>query len=58
MLPPPGDLSLDAIIRLMNTPHDERQAMANRAIELAHSTYSRQRINSEYNTLLHGLITK
>ena len=57
---PPGDPQAlaDAIIRLMNTPNDERQAMANRAIELAHSTYSRQRINSEYNTLLHGLITK
>ena len=40
----------------MNTPNDERQAMANEAIELAHSTYSRQH-NSEYNTLLHGVIT-
>jgi glycosyltransferase involved in cell wall biosynthesis len=45
-----------AIQRLMNTPRAERQAMAERAIELAHTTYSRQRINAEYNTLLRGVI--
>jgi glycosyltransferase involved in cell wall biosynthesis len=55
---PPGDPKAlaDAIQRLMNTPRAERQAMAERAIELAHTTYSRQRINAQYNTLLRGLI--
>ena len=55
---PPGDPKAlaAAIMRLMETPKSERQAMANRAIELAHSTYSRQRINSEYNALLRGVI--
>ena len=55
---PPGDPKAlaAAIKRLMETPKSERQAMANRAIELAHSIYSRQRINSEYNALLRGVI--
>ncbi|MBM5802135.1 MAG: glycosyltransferase family 4 protein [Cyanobacteria bacterium K_DeepCast_35m_m2_023] len=55
---PPGDAkALAAAIKsLMETPKSERQAMANRAIELAHSIYSRQRINAEYNSLLHGVI--
>ena len=55
---PPGDPKAlaAAIKRLMETPKSERQAMANRAIELAHSTYSRQRINAQYNSLLRGLI--
>lgn len=55
---PPGDPKAlaAAINRLMETPKSERQAMANRAIELAYSTYSRQRINSEYNALLRGVI--
>ena len=55
---PPGDPEAlaAAIKRLMVTPKSERQAMANRAIELAHSIYSRQRINAEYNALLHGVI--
>jgi len=55
---PPGDPKAlaAAIKRLMETPKSERQAMANRAIELAHSIYSRQRINAEYNSLLHGVI--
>ena len=55
---PPGDPKAlaDAIQRLMNTPRAERQAMAERAIELARTSYSRQRINSQYNTLLRGLI--
>ena len=45
-----------AIKRLMETPKSEREAMANRAIELAHSIYSRQRINAEYNALLREVI--
>ena len=55
---PPGDPNAlaAAIKRLMETPTSERQAMANRAIKLAHSIYSRQRINSEYNALLRGVI--
>ena len=55
---PPGDPKALAVAiqRLMATPLAERQAMAERAIELAHTTYSRQRINAEYNTLLRGLI--
>ena len=55
---PPGDPKAlaAAINRLMHTPKSERQAMANRAIELAHSIYSRQRINTEYNALLRGVI--
>jgi len=54
----PGDpLALaDAILCLAQTPRAEREAMAKRAIELAHSTYSRQRINAEYNNLLRELI--
>ena len=55
---PPGDPQAlaAAIKRLMDTPNSERQAMAHRAIELAQSTYSRQRIKAEYNTLLRGVI--
>ena len=55
---PPGDPNAlaAAIKRLMETPTSERQAMANRAIKLAQSIYSRQRINSEYNALLRGVI--
>ena len=56
---PPGDPKAlaAAIQRLMNTPRSERQAMAKRAIELANTTYSRQLINAQYNTLLRGVIT-
>jgi len=46
----------DAILRLAKTPRAEREAMAERAIQLAHSTYSRQRINAEYNRLLREVI--
>ena len=55
---PPGDPKAlaAAIKRLMETPKSERQAMANRAIDLANSIYSRQRINAEYNALLRGVI--
>jgi glycosyltransferase involved in cell wall biosynthesis len=55
---PPGDPQALAVAiqRLMTTPRTERQAMAERAIELAHTTYSRQRINAQYNTLLRGVI--
>ena len=55
---PPGDPKAlaAAIKRLMDTPKSERQAMANRAIELAHSIYSRQRIIAEYSALLRGVI--
>ena len=53
---PPGDPKAlaAAIKRLMETPTSERQAMANRAIKLAQSIYSRQRINSEYNAFCVG----
>ena len=47
----------EAIQRLMDIPGCKRQAMADRAINLAHSTYSRQRINAEYNALLRGVIS-
>ena len=55
---PPGDPKAlaAAIKRLMNTHRVERQAMAERAIELAHTTYSRQLINAQYNTSLCGVI--
>ena len=55
---PPGDPEAlaAAIKRLIDTPKSERKAMANRAIALAHSIYSRQRINAEYNALLRGVI--
>ena len=55
---PPGDPNALAVAiqRLMNTPRCERQAMSERAIKLARTTYSRQRINAQYNTLLRGLI--
>lgn len=55
---PPGDPQAlaAAILHLAHTPHTERVAMAERAIQLAQSTYSRQRVNAEYNALLHGVI--
>jgi glycosyltransferase involved in cell wall biosynthesis len=46
----------DAIVRLAQTPRAEREAMAERATQLAHSTYSRQRINADYNRLLREVI--
>ena len=46
----------DAIDRLAETPRAEREAMAARAVQLAHSTYSRQRINAAYNRLLLDVI--
>ena len=50
----PGDSQAlaDAILRLARTPHPERQAMAKRAIHLAQTVYSRQRINADYDRLL------
>ena len=42
----------DAILRLARTSHPQRQAMAERAIDLARTVYSRQRINAAYNQLL------
>jgi glycosyltransferase involved in cell wall biosynthesis len=56
----PGDPQAlaDAILRLTQTPRAEREAMAARATQLAHSTYSRQRINSEYNRLLRAVIAR
>ncbi|MCP9892076.1 glycosyltransferase family 4 protein [Cyanobium sp. Aljojuca 7D2] len=55
---PPGDPEAlaAAILRLVHTPRAERQAMGQRAIELAHTTYSRQRINAQYNALLRGVM--
>ena len=55
---PPGDPEAlaAAILHLARTPHAELVAMAERAVQLAHSTYSRQRINAEYNALLRGVI--
>ena len=54
----PGDPQAlaDAILHLAQTPRAQREAMAERAIRLAHSTYSRQRINSEYNRLLREVL--
>jgi len=46
----------EAILRLALVPRAARAAMAARATELAHSTYSRQRINSAYDNLLRGVI--
>ena len=46
----------DAILRLAQTPRAESEAMAERATQLAHSTYFRQRINAEYNRLLREVI--
>jgi glycosyltransferase involved in cell wall biosynthesis len=56
----PGDPQAlaDAILRLAQTPRLEREAMAARATQLAHSTYSRQRINAEYNRLLREVIAR
>ena len=50
----PGDPQAlaDAILRLARTSHLQRQAMAERAILLAQTVYSRQRINAEYDQLL------
>ena len=55
---PPGDPQAlaAAIERLMNTPRTVRHAMVERAIHLAHTIYSRQRINSQYNVLLRSSI--
>ena len=57
---PPGDPDAlaAAILHLAHTPHSERLAMAERAILLAKSTYSRQRVNAEYNALLRGVIAR
>jgi glycosyltransferase involved in cell wall biosynthesis len=54
----PGDPQAlaDAILSLAQTPRADREAMAARAIQLAHSTYSRQRINAEYNRLLREVL--
>jgi glycosyltransferase involved in cell wall biosynthesis len=51
---PPGDpLALArSIVQLAETPISERQNMARRGVSLAKSVYSRQRIISDYNTLL------
>ena len=46
-----------AIEKLASTPHNEREAMAQRARHLAETTYSRQRINTRYNELLREVIT-
>jgi len=56
--PPDNPEALAAAIRcLADMPLAERQAMAERAIELARTTYSRQRINAQYNALLRGVIS-
>jgi glycosyltransferase involved in cell wall biosynthesis len=56
----PGDPQglADAIQRLSATPRPQRQAMAERAVELARTTYSRQRINADYDTRLRALIQR
>ena len=45
-----------AIEKLASTPHNEREAMAQRARQLAETTYSRQRINARYHELLREVI--
>jgi len=54
----PGDPQALAIAieKLASTPHNEREAMAQRARHLAETTYSRQRINARYNELLREVI--
>ena len=54
----PGDPQAlaDAILCLAQTPRRDREAMAARATQLAYSTYSRQRINAEYNRLMHEVM--
>ena len=56
---PPDDprALAEAIKRLINTSFKDRQGMANRAIELAQSIYSRQRIISQYDLFLRGLVS-
>ncbi|MFM7312457.1 MAG: glycosyltransferase family 4 protein [Cyanobium sp.] len=56
----PGDPAglAEAVRRLIATPLPERQAMAERAVALARTTYSRQRINAEYNSSLRALIAR
>ena len=56
---PPDDprALAEAIKRLINTPFKDRQGMAKRATELAQSTYSRQRIISQYDLFLRGLVS-
>lgn len=54
----PGDPQALAIAiqNLASTPHNEREAMARRATQLAETTYSRQRINARYDELLREVI--
>ena len=54
----PGDPQALAIAiqNLASTPHNEREAMARRARQLAETTYSRQRINARYDELLREVI--
>jgi len=54
----PGDPQAlaNAVLSLSLKPRLERQAMAKRAIQLARTTYSRQRINAEYNNMLREVI--
>ena len=56
---PPDDprALAEAIKRLINTSFKDRQGMAKRATELAQSIYSRQRIISQYDLFLRGLVS-
>ncbi|NOL48007.1 conserved hypothetical protein distantly related to alpha-glycosyltransferases family 4 [Synechococcus sp. MIT S9220] len=56
----PGDPQAlaEAIERLSKTPREERLAMANKAIHLAQTIYSRQRINTQYDACLREVLLK
>jgi glycosyltransferase involved in cell wall biosynthesis len=56
----PGDPAAlaTALLQLAATPLSERQAMAKRARSLAETTYSRQRINAQFDQLLSACITR
>mgnify|MGYP006302487589 CR=1 FL=1 len=56
----PGDpVALgQALLQLAATPFPERQAMAERARRLAETTYSRQRINGQYDDLLRACLAR
>ena len=50
------ELLAEAILRLSKMTFNERCLMAERAVDLAQSTYSRQTINAKYDSLLREVI--
>ena len=53
----PEDLAA-AILRLAQMPKSERQAMGVRGTHLARTTYSRQRINAQYDSVLREVVNR